>query len=517
MNPAVGQHTLSDRKLSVLPIIANRLLDREAWSFPSVKGPIGTNTKGQAFDITQQYDPMPEVYETFRPDTFTNFSLDSIPQACSAISTDSAGRVVVKPDPSTRPQHPKVIHPMSYSDEGNWQTFPTAPSNYLAITSIPNGQIPLSAYRTDLADSPNTMSSTPWSGNNEFVAQGTGAGTNTDASIYLAQQALQNPTTNNTTGTSYSSAVEGFTVSLPNWLTNNTGTPVSSSNDGSPGTPVKQPGTTFPVPQYMPPGSTSGYGIPTGPAQNLPTGPPTDFLIPQTVNSIYGPNAVTPEERVKYLTTIEPSSYTYSDTATPINGNIGISYNPDLPPLVRDQVATPIGGYPLYHRIDPQLIRDAGLPSGRLAEMPQRGAWSARYSNFQAQPSVNMEEIYDPRFNSYGDGQRSYFDTVSGNVKYYYSDVDAYRNPLFQGNVRSSVDHVMFTDPMGVASPEYARNVGVSDVRDAVEGTFLADTTFFRENLSEAQMRKSNARMWQLRYGPLLQRGANRHHATAAY
>jgi hypothetical protein len=267
----------------------------------------------------------------------------------------------------------------------------------------------------------------------------------------------------------------------------------------------------------MPPGSTSGYGIPTGPAQNLPTGPPTDFLIPQTVNSIYGPNAVTPEERVKYLTTIEPSSYTYSDTATPINGNIGISYNPDLPPLVRDQVATPIGGYPLYHRIDPQLIRDAGLPSGRLAEMPQRGAWSARYSNFQAQPSVNMEEIYDPRFNSYGDGQRSYFDTVSGNVKYYYSDVDAYRNPLFQGNVRSSVDHVMFTDPMGVASPEYARNVGVSDVRDAVEGTFLADTTFFRENLSEAQMRKSNARMWQLRYGPLLQRGANRHHATAAY
>jgi hypothetical protein len=499
------------------------------WAFPSVKGPIGANTKGQPFDVTQQFEPMPEVYETFRPDEFTNFSLDTIPQACSAIQKDSAGRVVVQPDPNTRPTHPKVIHPFSYSDEGNYQTFPTTPDDYVAITSIPNGQIPLSAYRTDLADTPQTMSSTPWSGNAEFVNQGTG--TNTDASIYLAQQAQESSTFTGTSapfpGADVGSAVEGFKWHIPKVSLGSPGTPLlrggKGAPSGSPGTPVNNSpntftspsGQVFPVPVYMPPGSTAGYGVPTGSATNLPSGPPTDFLIPQTVNSIYGPNAVTPEERVKYLTTIEPSSYNYADTAVPINANLGISYNPDLPPLVRDQVATPYKGYPLYHRLDPQLIRES-LPSGRLAEMPTRGGWSSRYGNFQAQPSVNPEEIYDPRFNSYGDGQRSYYDTVSGTIQYFYSDVDSFRSPLFQGNVRSSVDHVLFTDPMGKESPEYARQVGLNDTRDAVEGTWLADSTFFRENLMEAQMRKANARVWQYRYAPLRQQGANRHHVSAA-
>ena len=529
LNPALGQHALSDRKMSIAPIISNRLLDREAWSFPSSRGPIGTNTKAQIFDVTQQYEPMPEVYETFRPDTFTGFSLSSIPQACSAISSDSAGRVVIRPDQSQRPfVTPQVIHPLSYSDEGNYQTYPDLPSNYLAITSIPNGQVPLSAYRTDLADYAGSLSATPWSGNAEFVNQGTGP--STDASLYLAQQAAAaaaastGATANSgASGAGYTSAMEGFTLSMPKWLLGSNGSPGTplSAGGGSPGTPVALrsagagAGPVFPVPQYMPPGSAAGYGVPTGPAQDLPTGPPTDFLIPQTVSSIYGPNAVTPAERVKYLTTIEPGSYSYADTATAINNNLGISYTPDLPPLVRDQVATPDRGYPLYHRVDPQLIRDAGLPAGRLAEMPQRGPWSARYSNFQAQPSVNPEDVYDPRFNGYGDGQRSYFDTISGNVNYYYSDVDSLRNALSQGNVRSSVDHILYTDPQGTVTPEYSRNVGLSDVRDAVEGTWLADSTWFRSNLMESQMRKANARVWQLRYAPLLG-AANRQNSTTA-
>lgn len=233
---------------------------------------------------------------------------------------------------------------------------------------------------------------------------------------------------------------------------------------------------------------------------DLPKLPPQDLLIPKTTTSLYGPGMVVNNERMKYMENIEPNKYSYSDVAYPINNNLGISFTPSIPPLVLDQVATSDGMHPLYHRIDPQLIRAEGLPEERKNELPYRNDWSAKYSGFDASPgTVNFEDIYDPRFNGYGDGTRSYFD-ANGQVNYYYSDIDAYRNPNF--GLRTKVDFIDYTDPMGRVIPEYHRNVGINDVKQSVEQQWDADQTYFREGLQERLMRKRNSELWQLRARP---------------
>lgn len=230
--------------------------------------------------------------------------------------------------------------------------------------------------------------------------------------------------------------------------------------------------------------------------------PPQNLLINKTPISMYGPGMVNVPERTKYTQNIQPNIYSFSDTAEPINANMGISYNPDLPPRVVDQVAMYDGSYPLYHRIDPQLVREGGIPKGRLEEMPRRTQWSAKYNTYDTiDGSVNFEDIYDPRFTGYGDEYRSYVDINLGNVQYYYSDIDAYRDPNF--GTRSKVDFIDFVDPMGRVKPEYSRDVGLNDVKSTVQNQYDADSIYFREDLMERLMRKRNQELWQLRAAPL--------------
>lgn len=238
------------------------------------------------------------------------------------------------------------------------------------------------------------------------------------------------------------------------------------------------------------------------PLNKLPVFTKNDFLIPKTIPQVYGRDAITNNDRYKYMTNVQPNIYSYSDVAEPINANLGISYTPSIPPLVRDQVATPNGTYPLYHRVDPQLIRDQNISKERMEELPRRNAWSAKYSNFDAQSgTVNFEDIYDPRFNGTGDDWRAYGDVNLGQIQYYYSDIDAYRNPNY--STRSKVDFIDYVDPMGKVIPEYTRNVGLDDVRANVNNQFDADAMYFREGLQERLMRKRNSELWQLRKNPI--------------
>jgi hypothetical protein len=230
--------------------------------------------------------------------------------------------------------------------------------------------------------------------------------------------------------------------------------------------------------------------------------PPANLLIPKTPHSIYGPGMTTVAERTKYMQNVQPNLYSYSDTAEPINANMGISYNPDIPPRVVDQVAMNGGSWPLFHRIDPQLVREGGIPKGRLEELPRRTEWSAKYDTYDAvDGSINFEDIYDPRFTGYGDEYRSYVDVNLGQVQYYYSDIDAYRDPNF--GTRSKVDFIDFVDPMGRVKPEYSRNVGLNDVKETVNNQYDADSIYHREDLMERLMIKRNQELWQLRAAPL--------------
>lgn len=203
------------------------------------------------------------------------------------------------------------------------------------------------------------------------------------------------------------------------------------------------------------------------------------------------------------LQDVQPKLYSYAVDPEPINSNIGISYAPQNPPKVLSQLADSSihSAYPMISRVDPQLVRKDGTP-GQLDRNPVRTNWSEEYSNFQPAPgSINFEDIYDPRFNSYGDPYRSYSDINLGQVQYYYSDVDAYRRPNFI--TRSNVDFIEFTDPMGRVKPYYNRTASLDDVRAQVESERTADELFHRQDRMESMMQKRMSELSQLRAYPL--------------
>jgi hypothetical protein len=208
-----------------------------------------------------------------------------------------------------------------------------------------------------------------------------------------------------------------------------------------------------------------------------------------------------------YMQDIQPNVYSFTYDPTPINSNIGITYAPQNPPLQRVNMCTPDGkNYPVFTRIDPQLIREDVHPQ-RREELPSRGPWSEKYGDFEASTSTDgVTSIYDPRFTGYGDEYRSYHDVNLGNVKYYYTDVDAYRNPNFV--VRNKVDHVDMKQPMGDIYSSYPREASLEDVREIVNNDWMAKSMEHREDLMAQQMTKSNRRNWQMRYAPR-SRGAN--------
>ena len=227
-----------------------------------------------------------------------------------------------------------------------------------------------------------------------------------------------------------------------------------------------------------------------------------DLLLPESSTMVYTDEFFKQPNANLFLQNIQPNIYSYAVDLTPINSNIGISYTPQIPPVFRDQVYNMAENatYPLYTSVDPQLIREDGVPA-RLAEQPVRNEWSAKYSSFNPPPgSINFEDIYDPRFANYGDPYRSYSDVNLGNVQYYYSDVDAYRYPNFI--TRSNVDFIEYTDPMGTVKPYYQRTATLNDVRPFVENQFMMDTTYFRENIMESAMQRRNSQLWQNRFAP---------------
>jgi hypothetical protein len=207
-----------------------------------------------------------------------------------------------------------------------------------------------------------------------------------------------------------------------------------------------------------------------------------------------------------FTQTIQPNIYSRNEVIEPINSNIGISFNPQFQPL--DSYVGPVNGNEVtFTRLDPQLVRDDEHPLRKM-ENPERKRWTNKISQWEAAPGTVRPDqyapyydIYDPRFYGYGDGTRSYVDTNLGQVRYYYSDVDAYRRPNFV--IRSNVDHMDFQDSMGAVKPEYRRRVLQENLRDLTNDKFIQDSLYHREDLMERQMRKRNQEMWQLRARPV--------------
>ena len=241
-----------------------------------------------------------------------------------------------------------------------------------------------------------------------------------------------------------------------------------------------------------------------------------NYMIDPSPTYIYTDKYFNQPQKRLFLQDVQPNQYSYSVEQTPINSNIGITYTPQIPPKFRDQVYTDNKGYPVLTRIEPELVRDSGLTTGQLASQPERNGISAKYSNWNPPAgSINFEEIYDPRFTSYGDGTRAYSDINTGQVQYYYSDIDAYRRPNFL--IRSNVDYIDYQTPNGDVKPYYERTASLEDVKDVVENRFDADQLYFREDLMASQMAKRNSEEYQLRMAPLRKQNNSRSYTYGPY
>ena len=203
------------------------------------------------------------------------------------------------------------------------------------------------------------------------------------------------------------------------------------------------------------------------------------------------------DQRRMFLQDVQPHQYSFTNDRTPINASIGISSTPQIPPLERQTIRASNGqDYPLFSRIDPELVRD-DVSDERKKEMPKRTSWSEKLP--ETNP-LNDSTVYDPRFSGYGDSARAYYDSDFGQIRYYYTDVDSYRSPNFI--VRNKIDHVEFIDPMGHKENEYRRTEALDDVTEQVNTDWMSKSTEFREDMMERLMRKNNAMNWQMRFAP---------------
>jgi multisubunit Na+/H+ antiporter MnhF subunit len=483
-NPLL-QRNLSDQKMAIDPLIFPRSHDKDVWSFPSYRHS-AVNYNNMRYNISEDYTPMPE-HENYkevdpRMETYTDFSLESMGQYCDN-----------RPKPTTQTM-----------DEISGMSAPLSADNALTGEQPQNGREGLS-YSSSLRSSSTPIQQVlpPQQYQNGQTLNSSIPLTATRQLPYQAQQP------DNHQYNSILSNTERFYPLYPQPRQYN------YPQD-------EQPNFTYSKRQMQLPRQPSEFETISGTDPNSRQSEPEDgvinreeqqlhnvhapitsLLIPKTITSIYGPDQVTPEERVKYFTNIQPNINSYSQMATPINNNIGISYNPDLPPRVLDQTVTPYAIEPLMSRIDPQLVREDGLSYERRLEMPRRTAWSAKYNTFDAAPgSQDISQIYDPRFNfSSGDQNRSYGDVDLGQVSYFYSDIDAYKADLFP--FRSKVDFIDYTSPQGKVLPEYNSSVSIEDIRQNVESQYTADTLYQRTDLMERLMRKRNQEMYQLRAAPL--------------
>ena len=180
---------------------------------------------------------------------------------------------------------------------------------------------------------------------------------------------------------------------------------------------------------------------------------------------------------------VTPGVYSNSQVNQPINSNIGISFQQQFEPttISRDE-------YGIHYTLhDPRIIEpsmDNMKPNNPNHDNP------------------NYDNVYDPRFYGYGTSYRSYMEPVTGQPRFLYDDINAIRMPNYV--TRSKVDHLPFADSYGPMQPnEENGNIHTPHMHALAQDAFMRDSLQFRDDLSEARMRKINAEHWQRRQSPL--------------
>lgn len=179
------------------------------------------------------------------------------------------------------------------------------------------------------------------------------------------------------------------------------------------------------------------------------------------VNSVNSRLAVDPRPRTlreKNTMYLQPNILVeYPEEIVPAITNAGITYTHHWRPMERVRECRP----------NPNVIRNVI----RESQSPRLGP-------------VGPESVYDPRTFGYGDETRSYLEPTTGQVRYYYDDVDVARQDPFlcRNNVPGSGGSI----PIGAADALYRASINQH-----------------REDLQFSLMQKGNEVLRQRRLAPI--------------
>ena len=179
-----------------------------------------------------------------------------------------------------------------------------------------------------------------------------------------------------------------------------------------------------------------------------------------------------------FTSTIVPGVYYKNQIIEPIDANIGISFEQQIPPR---KITTEKNGDVMYTSMDPKLYTPIENVEPPL-DVP------------------STYDVYDPRSNGYGTSYRGYTDKMTGRPRFYYDDVDSIRRPNYL--TRTNIDHLKDVDTYGPVRTDDDVRASNDIIREKAETAFSDQAIDFRTDMMTRLMRKRNAEMWQLRMAP---------------
>lgn len=182
-----------------------------------------------------------------------------------------------------------------------------------------------------------------------------------------------------------------------------------------------------------------------------------------------------------YTSTLQPGVYTRNQIVEPISSNIGISFTQQFEPVTCEKDCDGV----TFIGHDPNVM-----------EIPHE-------KSSQIQPydkQTHISDIYDPRFTGYGTSYRSYVEPVTGQVRFYYDDIDAYKRPNYLS--RSNVDFIPSSvGTQAMPNSEYFSKQNKFS-RSIANDAFTDNIISFRTEMQERLMRKANSNLEQKRRFP---------------
>tara|TARA_B100001769_G_C21912305_1_gene492240 strand:- start:51 stop:779 length:729 start_codon:yes stop_codon:yes gene_type:complete len=176
---------------------------------------------------------------------------------------------------------------------------------------------------------------------------------------------------------------------------------------------------------------------------------------------------------------LQPGVYTRNQTVEPIISNIGISFTPQFTPVSIEQNKN---GITLIGH-DPSIV-----PFGKKEEL------------IPYDKQVHLNEIYDPRYTGYGTSYRSYVEPVTGQVRFYYDDVDAHKRPNYI--CKSNVDFLPSSlSTQAMPSKNYFKSHN-KYARSMANDAYMNNCLEFRTEMQNRLLRKANASKEQERRYP---------------